>query len=122
MKITFNQANKSLSHLQSQQQENKPPLLSVKGWDKAKVIYQLRQAISDAFKGEIERLDDLRNEAAKKQQSGEDISDIVDEMNELAVVEKDVDIPEKLTRNKFEDVMDSEIMMDLDFAIDFKES
>jgi hypothetical protein len=120
MKITFNQANKSLSHLQSQQQENKPPLLSVKGWDKAKVIYQLRQAISDAFKGEIERLDDLRSEAAKKQQSGEDISDIVDEMNELAVVEKDVDIPEKLTRNKFEDVMDSEIMMDLDFAIDFK--
>lgn len=129
--ITLNDAQKALGHLRNNQ-GSKPPLLQVKGWDKSKKIYQLKNTLEETFKNEIDRFRDLAQERQELQQAyqKDDVSDsyrkeleeqaeeINDEMNELLQVEKEVEIDDKLTEEGFGDVIDAEIFIDLNFAIE----
>lgn len=144
--ISFNKAQNALAQLRKKNNldgtSETPKLLTVPGWDKSKVVYKIKDAIERAFKTELERLNDLRNEAHQLQQkrqqlkqkkklsdsdieridkATERIIEINNEVSDIANIEQEVDIDEKLTKETFGDVIDSEIFIDLDFAIDMSE-
>lgn len=129
--ITFNKAQKALGHLRNNQQGSKPPLLGVKGWDKSKKIYHLKDTLERTFSTEIDRFQDLIQERNEIQQSyKKDINDsyrqeleaqakeINEEIQDLFEQEQEIELEYKLTEQEFGDVIDSEIFIDLDFAID----
>lgn len=132
MEITFNKAQKALGHLRNPQQGSKPPLLDVKGWEKSKKLYHLKDDIERAFKAEIDRFRDLIKERNELQQAYQNdvsesyrkeleaqVQEINDEINELFEQEKELELTDgKLTQEEFGDVIDTEIFIDLDFAIE----
>lgn len=140
MKITFNQAQKALGHLNKKRHPNgaeeKPPLLGLKGKDRALKIYQLKTDLNTAFEACIERFRDLSSEGRefiqkrqKLQQSDGDnaeeiqeltgqISEIEKEIEEIFQEEKEVTLQSgKLTTDEIGEVLDADLLEDLEFAI-----
>lgn len=129
MKISFDQAQKALGHLRNPQQGEKPPLLGVKGWEKSKKIYHLKDDLETAFKAEIDRFQDLVKEQQKLRQKAQENGKVGDmqkkfdaineAVEELLAQEHEIELTGgKLTEEEFGDVIDSGIFIDLEFAIE----
>jgi len=147
MKLTFNQAQTALAHLRKRQNQNgtqvKPPLLEVKGWDRAKKVYQLKVDLEKAFETEIQRFQDLVQEAQEIQQEnqqlyGKDkqtdkdkkriqeiedrVQEINEELNTVLEAEKEVKLNQgKFKKEEFGDIITGEMYMDLDFAMQMED-
>lgn len=138
--ISFDKAQKALGHLNKKRHPNgmeeKPPLLGLKGKDRALKIYQLKTDLNSAFETCIERFRDLSNEGRelmqKKQKHQEsdgdnkeeiealtgEIQEIQKEIEEIFQEEKDVELQSgKLTTDEIGEVIDADLLEDLEFAI-----
>lgn len=135
--ITYEQAQRALTHLQKRrngQGQQRPPLVRLTGWERAKKVNGLKSDLRQSFKKELDRHRELLEEAGELQQTynsedynqekdPEGIEDRLEKINkelrEMADQKREVKLSEgKLTKDEIEEVVTPDMMDDLGFAID----
>lgn len=131
-KISFDKAQKALSHFQSKPtptgKEEKTPLLEVTGWDKTEIVYSIKAGIESAFSKQIKRTKDIGQQINKYRQkeklTKEDrkkIQELNDEYSEIMDSEEELTLSKKLTKKQFGNIITGEMRIDLDFAIEVEQ-